>query len=288
MTVLKLIYQDAWVSLYHGDNRDVVPCLADVDVTITDPPYGPSTHNGALTLRSRGTTGETGWERGAAPDGARVRDVARKLVDFSSITYDEFQTFIAMVGAKTRRWLVSFAERRYVEPLEQWCEAKGSPSPVIFVREGIYYKPNGAPQVSGDRPAQGWESIAILHRRKSGRMRWNGGGHHEVNIDDDFYIENKPSAARHPTQKPPRLLQRLVSRYSDPGETILDPFAGSGGVGVAAKTLRRRAILIEGNLKHCKTAAAWLRETQPMPADLIVSPTYQPMTLDIESAGRAA
>jgi site-specific DNA-methyltransferase (adenine-specific) len=265
-------YQDEWVTVYHGDCRDFLPLLSQVDITFTDPPYGNSTHDGALTLRSPGTTGERGWERAETPVGKRSRDVARNLVDFSSIPFAELLPILAAAGSITRRWLIAFMERRYIEPLEVWSETDEA-APLRFVREGIYYKPNGAPQVSGDRPAQGWESIAIMHRRKNGRMRWNGGGH------DAVYIENKPHAAKHPTQKPERLVAKMLTQFTDPGELVLDLFAGSGVTGVVCKQLRRRCILIERDIKHCRTAAEWLVGTQPM-IEALVQPTMKQTMLE--------
>ncbi len=49
----------------------------------------------------------------------------------------------------------------------------------------------------------------------------------------------------HPTQKPLSLMEYLIKTYSNVGETILDPFAGSGTTGVAAKRLGRNAIMYE-------------------------------------------
>ena len=49
----------------------------------------------------------------------------------------------------------------------------------------------------------------------------------------------------HPTEKPIDLLERLIMDSSDGGDTILDPFMGSGTTGVAAKNLNRSFIGIE-------------------------------------------
>ena len=43
-------YQDDAVTLYHGDCRDVLPTLENVDHVITDPPYSDTTHEGADRL----------------------------------------------------------------------------------------------------------------------------------------------------------------------------------------------------------------------------------------------
>lgn len=49
----------------------------------------------------------------------------------------------------------------------------------------------------------------------------------------------------HPTQKPVALLEYLIKSYSNIGDTILDPFMGSGSTGIAAKNIDRNFIGIE-------------------------------------------
>lgn len=62
----------------------------------------------------------------------------------------------------------------------------------------------------------------------------------------------------HPTQKPVALMKWIIERYTKPGDLIIDPYAGSGPVLVAAKELGRRAIGCEIELQYCQTAAARL------------------------------
>ena len=50
---------------------------------------------------------------------------------------------------------------------------------------------------------------------------------------------------RHPTQKPESLLERIILAASNPGDTVLDPFCGSGTTGVAALRHGRRFIGID-------------------------------------------
>lgn len=59
----------------------------------------------------------------------------------------------------------------------------------------------------------------------------------------------------HPTPKPRWLMDRLILASSDGGDTVLDPFMGSGTTLEAAKNLGRKAIGIEVEEKYCEIAA---------------------------------
>ncbi len=62
----------------------------------------------------------------------------------------------------------------------------------------------------------------------------------------------------HPTQKAASSLVPLIEAYSRPGDTILDPFAGSGSTGAAARYCHRQYILIEKDPAYYQAAAARL------------------------------
>ena len=58
----------------------------------------------------------------------------------------------------------------------------------------------------------------------------------------------------HPTQKPEEVIQAFVEAFTQEGDVILDPFAGSGTTAVVAKKLGRRCIWIECAKEHYQTA----------------------------------
>jgi len=62
----------------------------------------------------------------------------------------------------------------------------------------------------------------------------------------------------HPTEKPVSGLVPLIEAFSQPGGIVLDPFAGSGSAGLAARACQRQFILIELSESHCATARARL------------------------------
>lgn len=60
----------------------------------------------------------------------------------------------------------------------------------------------------------------------------------------------------HPTQKPVELMEYLIEKFSDPGQLVLDPFAGSGTTAVAAERTGRRWICIERDPEYYLAACA--------------------------------
>ncbi len=80
----------------------------------------------------------------------------------------------------------------------------------------------------------------------------------------------RKSGAGYPTQKPLAILERIILVHSNPGDTVLDFFAGSGTTGVAAVKHGRKAILIDSNPQaidiiraRVGSAAAW-RSAPPL------------------------
>jgi site-specific DNA-methyltransferase (adenine-specific) len=164
--------------------------------------------------------------------------MASSQIDFEGISEAQFVEFCANAVAQARRWVVMSCAWQHAALLEN--------TGVPLVRLGIWHKPNGAPQFTGDRPGVGWEAVAILHRE--GRKRWNGGGRHAVWVCN---VER----GEHPTQKPVKLLMDWVTKFTDPGELVLDPFMGSGTTGLACLKLGRRFIGIEKDPKYFRQAS---------------------------------
>lgn len=69
--------------------------------------------------------------------------------------------------------------------------------------------------------------------------------------DPDVFKSPRSGNVFHPTEKPVELMRYLISKVGKEGDTILDPFAGSGTTGVAAKYLKRNCTLIEISPKYC-------------------------------------
>lgn len=65
--------------------------------------------------------------------------------------------------------------------------------------------------------------------------------------DDVHSIAMGAEGRKYPTQKPIKLLERIVEMSTDEGDIVLDPVAGSGTTGIAAKNLKRSYILFDKN-----------------------------------------
>ena len=218
---MTLYYQDEWVTLYHGDCREVLKRLPDESVAavLTDPPYTERTHSKARTPERDGVT------------------------SFSAITDADLRAILTEAGRVTSGWIVATLDYRHAVEFDQ-----EPPHGLKVQRLGVWVKTNPTPQLSGDRPAQGWESIAYMHRADR-RSKWNGGGAH-----GNFVLPIPPPEG-HPTAKPLPVLAQWVRWFTNPGDTILDPFAGSGTTLRAAKDEGRRAVGVELDERYCEVIA---------------------------------
>ncbi|OHD24183.1 MAG: hypothetical protein A2Y38_24840 [Spirochaetes bacterium GWB1_59_5] len=206
-------------TLYLGDCREIMPQIK-ADMVLTDPPFSARTHEGA-----RGGAGET------------------VLVDFAAFSEEQFLDVSRQLLELVPRWVIMFCDWRHA------AEAEKQGLPVV--RCGVWVKSNPMPQMTGDRPGTGWEAVLIMH--PPGKKRWNGGGRAAVwNHGTTRYGNFGPS--NHPTEKPVGLVKRLLLDFTDEGETIFDPFMGSGSHGVACMDTKRQYIGCEIDSKHFDTA----------------------------------
>jgi site-specific DNA-methyltransferase (adenine-specific) len=75
----------------------------------------------------------------------------------------------------------------------------------------------------------------------------------------------------HPTQKPVRLLRYLLEQYTAEGETVYDPFVGSGTTAVGCQQMKRHFIAVEINPEYAAIATSRLRTPEPEPAPTTTS-----------------
>jgi len=222
---MSIYYQDERITLYHGDCREVMSGMGDgsVDAVLTDPPYTDRTHANAKTNKGRGH--------------------GTKSIHFDAFTDEDLRGSLAECGRVSKGWVVATLAYQHAFLLDA-----DPPEGLRSLRVGVWVKTNPMPQISADRPGQGWEAISYLHRADV-KPKWNGGGGH------GNYIANVVQGEGHPTVKPLPMLRDMVRKFTNPGDTVFDPFAGSGTTLRAALDEGRKAVGAEIDERYCELIA---------------------------------
>lgn len=261
-------YVDDYGAILHGDNRRIMAAFIragiQFDHTITDPPYESEAHTKQVRQK--------GYEHHDLDDIVDYGAITRSELAFDAIGIRRWQ-YARLMSWLTKRWLIAFCQ---LEGAMLWRYALEYTKRLRYVRTMTWYKPNGMPQFSGDRPAANYENMVVMH--PPSRCRWNGGGRGSV-LTHHIWSNSKQGAQAHPTQKPMSLMEELILLFTDLGEIVFDPFAGGGTTGVAAKKHGRRYLLIEREERYCAIAVNRLRHTHPQrtfdiaESDILAPPT---------------
>ena len=124
-----------------------------------------------------------------------------------------------------------------------------------IINDVSWFKPNGPPHLACRYFAHSHEMILWAKKNKNSRHVFNYDLMKKWDASNDF-IKNKgkqmrsvwsipltpqreKSHGKHPTQKPEELLKRIVLSSTNKGETVLDPFMGSGTTGVVSLNFGR-------------------------------------------------
>jgi site-specific DNA-methyltransferase (adenine-specific) len=130
-----------------------------------------------------------------------------------------------------------------------------------IINDITWFKPNGAPALAGRNFTASHETILWASKGKKAKHVFNYQISKNWEVENDkLYSKGKqmrsvwsiPSTPKreklegnHPTQKPLEVLRRLVAMCTNEGDTVLDPFCGSGTTGVACVLLGRNFIGID-------------------------------------------
>lgn len=213
------------VTLYCRDCRPILPLL-EMGTVVTDPDYG---------------TG--GWRRDGPGQGANpAADLVKKSWDTG--TFD----WLCRTSAPVLTFCAAGTSQRCLEVASQTNRRKH--------RLLVWEKPDPMPTPHGFAPAI--ELIWVLSTKAGFRLLPGPDVWRKSAIRQNRDAE----ACGHQYQKPESVMEWLVARLE--ADLILDPFAGSGTTGIAAKRLGRRCILIEIEEKYCEVIKNRLAN-EPMP-----------------------
>ena len=226
---MKPYYQDDSVTLYLGDAFDILPAIerGTVDHCVTDPPY-------ILQAGSSSTKGSKtgGW--------ADMMNASRWFAAWYRLTGG----LLKHTGSV---W--TFGNWRSLPVMMRAAIDADLSTASCMVWDKKWIGPAGPQQLRSQH------ELCLVLARPGFIQRDRSQG-------DVLSIQassSKPTG--HPAEKPLPLLSRIVELTGAmPGETILDPFAGSGTLSVAAKRAGVRSIAIEAEERWCEIAANRLRQ----------------------------
>lgn len=126
--------------------------------------------------------------------------------------------------------------------------------------EIIWQKSDPVPESCRDRPTRAHESLFLLTLRPRYKFRfeaWKEPATSRPGTRNRRTVWKLHSAghAGHPATFPEKLVEPCILAGSDPGDLVLDPFAGSGTVAAVAARLGRRSLSIEKNSAYCNVIA---------------------------------
>ena len=242
-------------SLIHGDLFDVLPTLPDgfANLIIVDPPYNLPRNFGDKKFTVVSPQQYEEYLRSwfsllcdkLAPDGtlymcgdwrcssSMQRVIEERLTILNRITWQREKGRGAAHNWKNSMEDIWFAVKN---PMEYYFDAQA-----VKVRRRVL-----APYREEGRPKD-WEETS------EGRFRTTFPSNFWDDISVPFW--SMPENTDHPTQKPEKLIAKLILASSREGDVVFDPFLGSGTTAVAAKKLGRRYCGIELHLDYCLLAA---------------------------------
>ncbi len=139
----------------------------------------------------------------------------------------------------------------------------------IAERHGLYYKTTGIWHKLNPMPrnmnlhfvnsTEAW--VYFTYKKKTGTFNNDGKVLHDF-IETAVAANGERKYGKHPTQKPVQLMEFFIKVLTNEGDTVLDPFMGSGSTGVAAKKNNRNFIGIEIDENYFQIATRRIQEVK--------------------------
>jgi site-specific DNA-methyltransferase (adenine-specific) len=232
-------------TLYLGDCREILPTLGKVDAVVTDPPYLVSQGGFASNLQLEGGFG--GWMRDYGNGGDIVR---------CEIGFDEwFAVVFAALEDSSQAYFMT--NGRNLAAMQRAAENAGFRLHTVLVWDKRAALPN--------KYYQNVTEFALFMFKGRARTINNPASKNLVSI---FQRDE----SEHPTEKPVELMQEWVRNSTGRGDTVLDPFMGSGTTGVACAKLGRKFIGIEIEPKYFDIACRRIEAAYKQPDLFIEKP----------------
>jgi site-specific DNA-methyltransferase (adenine-specific) len=205
------------IDLRLGDWREVLADFDEVDAVITDGPYSRDTFEG----HNRVSTSDN-------------RKRQRTRLGYGYLTPADVRTFVRFWAPRCRRWFVSFTD----DVLMPVWKAAYRDAGLYAFAPVIEYLPHSRCRMSGDGPST-WSTFIMVARPKTREAsRWStlpGGYSGTANGRAMIGGRTLP------------VMRAVVRDYTEPGDLIIDPFAGMATTLLAARSEGRNCVGAELN-----------------------------------------
>ncbi len=235
-----------------------------INLIFADPPYWMQTEGELLRT-----------------DGSKFDGVKDKWDKFN--TYKEYDDFSEKWLRECRRilkpdgaiWVIGSFQNIYrlgyiMQNLGFW-----------ILNDLVWSKPNAVPNFSGTRYQNSHETLLWCSKDQKSKYTFNyktmkhlNGGKQDKSIWDigicigGERLKDKNGKKLHSTQKPEKLLYKIILSTSKPNDVVLDPFFGSGTTGAVAKLLGRNYIGFEMEEKYIKAAEKRIKQVKVDDSDI--------------------
>ena len=255
-------------SILHGDSLELLKQIPDksIDLVFADPPYN-------LQLK------DTLYR----PDQTTVEAVTNDWDKFD--TYQAYDNFSLLWLKESKRvlrdggalWVIGSYHNilrlgTSIQNLGYW-----------ILNDIIWHKTNPMTNFRRTRFTNAHETLLWCTTARKAKYTFNYQNLKELNegkqMRSDWHIpicagkerlRESNNQRSHPTQKPEALLYRILVSSTNKGDTVLDPFLGSGTTAVMAKKLQRNFIGFEQDKEYIKLAKKRLKQTKVL-ADEVVT-----------------
>lgn len=227
-------------TLYLGDCLEILPTLGRVDAVVTDPPYSSGGFNeSGKAGGSKGTTGDIRWIQGDTMSTGGYFSMMRRVLRAADAQ-------AAYIFTDWRMWPYT----------TEAVELSG------YRLRGMIVWDKGFGGMGARWKAQ--HELICWGTKVVSEM---GAGHGNV------ISVSRSGNEHHPTEKPHALITTLISNAE--GESVMDPFMGSGTAGVVCAQLGRRFVGCEIDPQHFETACKRIEAAYAQPR-LFAEPTPKP------------
>jgi modification methylase len=245
----------------HGDCLEILPFLPEnsVDLVFADPPYNLQlAHTLYRPNMSKVDAVDDAWDK--------FQDTA----EYDRFTRAWLTACRRVLKDNSTLWVIGSYHNIYrigtlLMDLDYW-----------ILNDVVWLKTNPMPNFRGVRFTNAHETLLWAQKTRGAKYTFN----HQVMkaLNDDLQMRSDweiplctgPERLKidglkaHPTQKPEALLYRVLLSSSNPGDTVLDPFFGTGTTGAVAKKLHRHYVGIEREQHYVHLAERRIEEVTPM------------------------